>query len=105
MVISNDVIKYNPNTHTVTPWKISAKVMKQTGEDEPIEDTQTIYWGWDTTNPTNTYVNPISVQAGHDYLYFALKNKLGVIYESETIPVIEDGLDGTDGAPGKEGEN
>lgn len=105
LVISNDVIKYNPNTHTVTPWNISAKVMKQTGEDEPIEDTQTIYWGWDTTNPTNTYVNPISVQAGHDYLYFALKNKLGVIYESETIPVIEDGLDGTDGAPGKDGEN
>lgn len=105
LVISNDVIKYNPNTHTVTPWEISAKVMKQTGEDEPIEDTQTIYWGWDTTNPTNTYVNPISVQAGHDYLYFALKNKLGVIYEGETIPVIEDGLDGTDGAPGKDGEN
>lgn len=105
LVISNDVIKYNPNTHTVSPWEISAKVMKQTGEDEPIEDSQTIYWGWDTTNPTNTYVNPISVQAGHDYLYFALKNKLGVIYESETIPVIEDGLDGTDGAPGKDGEN
>ena len=105
LVISNDVIKYNPNTHTVRPYSISAKVMKQSGEDEPIEDSQTIYWGWDTTNPTNTYVNPISVQAGHEYLCFALKNKLGVIYESESVPVIEDGLDGTDGAPGKDGEN
>lgn len=108
LVISNDSIKYNPNNSTIRPSSISAKVMKQTGEDEPVEDTQTIYWGWDTTNPTNTYTNAISVETGHEYLYFALKNKLGTIYESESIPVLEDGLDGTDGKdgdPGKDGEN
>ena len=103
VVPSVDTVKYNPNTRTMTPNKISCKVMKQEGEEAPVEDTDTtIYYGYNTTNPTSVYYNEITIDASKDYLSFALKNDKNEIYEIETVQIIKEG---ENGGPGSQGES
>ena len=95
VVPSVNTIKFNPNTNVMTPSSVSCKVMKQVGEDAPIEDTgTTIYYGYNTTNPLTPYTGPVSPEASKDYLVFALKNGNNDVYEIETIPIIKDGAKG-----------
>lgn len=97
VVPSANVIKLNPNTNLLTPNKISCKVMKQEGEDSPIEDSgTTIYYGYNTDNPLTEYTADIDIDASKDYIAFALKNN-SVVYEIETIPIIKEGANGTNG--------
>lgn len=98
IVTDADVIKFNPNTNTLTPSTITPKVMVQEGDGVPYEDTiTTIYYGWNTQNPTQIlYNSTIAIEAGKEYLSLALK-KNGEIYELETIPIIKEGLNGTTG--------
>ena len=99
VVPSVNTIKFNPNTNVMTPSSVSCKVMKQVGEDAPIEDTATtIYYGHNTTNPLAPYTKPISPDASKDYLVFALKNGSNDIYEIETIQIIKDGINGSSGS-------
>ena len=99
VVPSVNTIKFNPNTNVMTPSSVSCKVMKQVGEDAPIEDTATtIYYGYNTTNPLTPYTKPISPDASKDYLVFALKNESNDIYEIETIQIIKDGINGSSGS-------
>ena len=102
IVPSVSVIKVDPNTGTITPSTVTAKVMKQTGEDEPVEDsTTTIWYGWETDKPNNIYSSPIPVVAAYPYLALGLKNGEGDFYELETIPILEDGVNGSPGASGQ----
>ena len=102
IVPSVSAIKVDPNTGTITPATISAKVMKQVGEDEPVEDsTTTIWYGWETDKPNNIYSSPIPVVAAYPYLALGLKNGEGNFYELETIPILEDGVNGSNGASGQ----
>ena len=102
IVPSVSVIKVDPNTGTITPSTVTAKVMKQTGEDEPVEDsTTTIWYGWETDKPNNIYSSPIPVVAAYPYLALGLKNGEGDFYELETIPILEDGVNGSQGANGQ----
>ena len=102
IVPSVSAIKVDPNTGTITPATISAKVMKQVGEDEPLEDsTTTIWYGWETDKPNNIYSSPIPVVAAYPYLALGLKNGEGNFYELETIPILEDGVNGSNGANGQ----
>ena len=95
VVPSVNTIKFNPSTNVITPSSVSCKVMKQVGEDAPIEDTgTTIYYGYNTTNPLTPYTGPVSPEASKDYLVFALKNGNNDVYEIETIPIIKDGAKG-----------
>ena len=99
VVPSVNTIKFNPNTNVMTPSSVSCKVMKQVGEDAPIEDTATtIYYGYNTTNPLTPYTKPISPDASKDYIAFALKNSNNEIYEIETIQIIKDGINGSSGS-------
>lgn len=105
VVPSVNAIKFNPNTNTLTPNKISCKVMKQEGEEAPVEDTTTtIFYGYDTTNPLNQYSSEITIDASKSYIAFALKNSKGKIYEIETISIIRDGVNGEDGKNGDKGD-
>lgn len=102
IVPSVSAIKVDPNTGTITPATVSATVMKQTGEDEPVEDsTTTIWYDWDIDKPNNIYSEPIPVVAAHSYLALGLKNGNGDFYELETIPILEDGVNGSKGANGQ----
>lgn len=102
IVPSVSAIKVDPNTGTITPATVTATVMKQVGEDEPVEDsTTTIWYGWETDKPNNIYSGPIPVVAAHPYLALGLKNGEGKFYEIETIPILEDGVNGSQGANGQ----
>ena len=102
IVPSVSAIKVDPNTGTITPATVTASVMKQTGEDEPVEDsTTTIWYDWDIDKPNNIYSRPIPVVAAHSYLSLGLKNNEGDFYELETIPILEDGVNGRPGASGQ----
>ena len=102
IVPSVSAIKVDPNTGTITPATVTASVMKQTGEDEPVEDsTTTIWYDWDIDKPNNIYSSPIPVVAAYTYLALGLKNNEGNFYELETIPILEDGVNGSPGASGQ----
>lgn len=107
VVPSVNAIKYNPDTNTLTPTSVSCKIMKQVGEEAPIEDTSTpIYYGYNTTNPLTQYTGPVSPDKSKDFLVFALKNDKSEIYEIETIQIIKNGAKGdtgTQGEPGRQG--
>ena len=104
VVPSVNSIKYNPDTNTLTPTSVSCKVMKQVGEEVPVEDTDTIiYYGYNTTNPLTQYTGPVSPDASKDFLVFALKNDKSEIYEIETIQIIKNGVKGDTGAQGEPG--
>ncbi len=102
IVPSASSIKVDPNTGTISPASISATVMKQVGEDLPVEDSATTIWyGWDTNRPNSIYSGPIAVVAAYAYLALGLKNTGGTFYELETIPILEDGINGAAGASGQ----
>ena len=95
VVPSVNTIKFNPNTYTITPSSVSCKVMKQVGEEAPVEDNDTIiYYGYNTTNPLTQYTEPVSPDSSKDFLVFALKNDKSEIYEIETIQIIKEGING-----------
>lgn len=105
LVVDANSITYNPNGTAAlpSPSTVNAKVMKQVNAEEPVQDTETkIFWGWDTQTPVANSGYTVTVAtttaAAHSYLFFALYNNKGVIYESESVPVLQDGLNGKDGA-------
>lgn len=97
IVPSVSVIKYDPNLNTVSPEYISAYVMAQKGEETPYRDSATtIYYDYNTSTPSYKYSNSLRPNISYDYLCFALKNATsGNVFESETIPIIKNGKDGT----------
>lgn len=109
ITLSRDEIKVNPNTESVTPSAITATIIKQVNDEEPVPDTAaTLWWDWDKTSllsntgGTGTVIDT-SGASGHTFLAVALKNSNGVYYEMETVPVLYDGADGAPGAPGASG--
>lgn len=104
--LDRDEIKFNPNTLSLTPSTINARIFKQVNEEQPVEDTATtLYYGWETDTPTNTGKTNtnITVLGGYEYLSVGLKNASNVFYELETVPVLEEGTNGEDGQPGGTG--
>ena len=112
IVADHDVVRYNPNTSAITPSVLKAWVMKQVGGDEPFKDTATtVYYGYDTTTPTQTlnfdsdYVVSAKTYYNVSSTTFALKNSNNIFYEIEEIPTLWDGLNGATGAQGASGRN
>lgn len=102
IVPSVTTIKVDPNTGTIVPTGVTATVMKQVNDQEPeIDNSTPIYYGWDTETPLNVYSGPIMVVAAYDYLALGLKNSGGTFYELETIPILEEGLNGPAGTSGQ----
>ena len=102
VVPSVNTIKFNPNTNVMTPSSVSCKVMKQVGEEAPVEDTDTtIYYGYgngnNIINPLTPYTGPVPPDASKDYMVFALKNGNNDVYEIETIQIIKEGINGDNG--------
>lgn len=93
IVPSQGTIKYNPQTRTVTPNVLTAKVMKQVGDNAPEEDYSTdIYANGNTTTPAIKLPSTgITVYPFFNYVTFALKQN-GEIYYSTQVPVISDGI-------------
>lgn len=93
IVPSQGTIKYNPQTRTVTPNVLTAKVMKQVGDNAPEEDYSTdIYANGNTTTPAIKLPSTgITVMPFFNYVTFALKQN-GEIYYSTQVPVISDGI-------------
>lgn len=120
IVNDHDVIHYNPNTSVISPMVINAWVMKQVGDNAPVKETDLnthrVYYAYNGADPTQ-YLTPNSeyvVSAKTYYtaatgnlpvssLTFALKNSSNIIYESEEIPCMWDGLNGAEGASGATG--
>lgn len=94
-------ILYNPNNDAISPLQVEARVFKQEGNQNPVIDTATtIFYGWDTFNPTNYYTRAIPTRGDANYLTLGLKNSNGVFYETLTIPVVKYGNDGLQGKAG-----
>lgn len=92
-----DVITYNPNTNTFSENTITTVVKEQVGDAAPTTVNIPHYYGWDTKNPITECEGPISVEFGKQYLCVALKDDYGIIYESETVPIINEGHNGAKG--------
>ena len=102
IVPSASSVKVNPNTGTISPTGITAVCMKQVNDESPVVDNSTtIYWGWDTERPNNIYNGAIPIVASYDHLALGLKNSGGIFYELETIPILEEGLNGSAGDAGQ----
>lgn len=105
LVPSVNSVKYNPNTKEVIPSSLSVTCWKQEGGNAPVQTTETIYWGYDTTNPNTVYSSAITnINISNNYIAFALKSG-GKVYEIETVPILVNGTNGKDGTDGKDGKN
>lgn len=89
------------NEDNVNPTAVTATVMMQSGSTAAVEDTgTTIFYGYapDHLNPTITMpATGVTISNTIDYLILALRNGNvynGTIYESQTIPIISDGVAG-----------
>ena len=102
LTTSVSAIRYNPNDSILNPTGVTAICWKQVNEEVPVVDTETtIYYGWDTSTPSETYTGAVAVIASKSYLAFGLKNTNGGYYELETIPILSDGENGKDGDKGE----
>ena len=105
---SADAVKVN-KAGTPTPSSVTATAYKQLGGDAPQTATECwMKWGYNTTDPstaTSSYTYTInSVNTSKDYITFKLyKDTSTYLGESETIPILKDGLDGSAGSPGSVG--
>ena len=91
----------------VSPSKITAKQMKQVGGKAP-ENTADLYLvGLASSKSTATQLKEksitINVSSSDSFVDFTLKDGSGNVYDTERVPVIKDGKDGTNGTPGKDG--
>lgn len=94
---SASAIYYDVNTKKIVPETITLECWAQYGEDEPIKDNTTIYWGYDEEYPSNVYTEAINVVVeDNEYLAYGLKNSDNEFYEYETIPIVKSGKNGQD---------
>lgn len=113
IVVSSSAIyvDYNYNPPKVSPNAVTVKAYKQVGAN-PVElSNDTIYYGYDTENPSIVYNGAIPVDVSKKSITVGIKDASGKYYDIETIPMIEaglngvDGEDGTDGKDGKDGQS
>lgn len=104
IVPSASQIKYDPNLYTFEPKGIEITIMVQVNDEQPVVDDTTVFWyDWDKssllqyTGQTGTIIDVENGAIGKSFLSVGLKNSEGTYYEMETIPVLYDGLNGTDG--------
>lgn len=93
----------------VSPSQITAKQMKQVGGKAP-ENTADLYLvGLASSKSTATQLKAksitINVSSSDSWVDFTLKDGSGNVYDTERVPVIKDGKDGTNGTNGKDGTN
>ena len=83
------------------PSEFDCEAYKQVGGDTPGKlasgQTPYIYWGYNTLSPTTRYSGQtITVDGSKNYVCFVLKSGT-TVYDSETIPIVRDGIDGSQG--------
>lgn len=106
IVVTPNVIKYDPNTNQLSHDYIDAYVMKQEGTSAPVlEKVSVLNYGYDTDNPATTSIannlghHMIEVRAGANYISLGIPNNAssnGYI-DLETIPIISEGVNGEKG--------
>ena len=93
----------------ILPPKISAKKWKQVGGNNPIEDQSTnIRWTYDSSvisvnDPSTAYTGEITISSTWNYLTFKLYMGTTPLGETETVPILKDGKDGSTGPQGRRG--
>lgn len=93
----------------ILPPKISAKKWKQVGGNNPIEDQSTnIRWTYDSSvisvnDPSTAYTGEITISSTWNYLTFKLYMGTTPLGETETVPILKDGKDGSTGQQGRRG--
>ena len=99
LLASADQIVFDPNNNTFVPTHVSCKVFKQEGGDEPYEATsaETVWWrtslSGDWTSGTSLDIQVTS--SAWTGVYFALATDDFTIYESEDVPLLANGKNGT----------
>lgn len=106
LVPSSNQIVYDPNSGTTVPDTIRCDCWMQVGGNPPQEDSATtIYWKYEGENSwtSSEDEDPRSGITNIDYtkssLIFVLMNERAEIYESETVPILKNGLNGTGSSP------
>lgn len=93
----------------VSPSKITAKQMKQVGGKAPENTTDLYLVGLASSKSTATQLKAksitINVSSSDTWVDFTLKDGSGNVYDTERVPVVKDGKDGTNGTNGKDGTN
>ena len=88
----------------ILPPTIAAYAWKQVGEQMPDYDSSTtIKWAYDSSVTSTVYSSPITVNATKSFMTFKLYLNGTYIGESETVPILKDGIDGRDGSTGRQG--
>jgi hypothetical protein len=100
LVLSADAVHVNVNTtpYVITPSSITATAMMQVGNQAATTATGvTIYYGFNTTSPATVYSSPVSVDVTKDTLSFSLKKGSVIVDGVETVPILKDGTNGSNG--------
>ena len=106
--LSADQVKIDASGNILPP-KISAKKWKQVGGNNPIEDQSTnIRWTYDSSvisvnDPSTAYTGEITISSTWNYLTFKLYMGTTPLGETETVPILKDGKDGSTGQQGRRG--
>ena len=108
--LSADQIKIDASGNILPP-KISAKKWKQVGGNNPIEDQSTnikIRWTYDSSvisvnDPSTAYTGEITISSTWNYLTFKLYDGTTPLGETETVPILKDGKNGSAGDQGQRG--
>lgn len=89
------------NNNQCTPATITASAYKQIGESTPVLASDcTIKYGYNVSVPTTTYTGAVTVNATKDYLTFMLLNASGIQVDKQTVQILKNGKDGSNGLKG-----
>lgn len=86
------VIDKNGN---LNPSTISVSGFQQTGNGNVVAAEYVTYkWGYNTSTPESNYTGEIHIDSAQSFITFAMY-KGNTLIDSETIPILKDGQDGT----------
>ena len=106
LVLSANQIVYDPNNITTTPSEIICECWMQEGGNTPVEDTATtIYWKyisentWTSSEDQDPRQGIDNIDVSESAILFALMTSSSEIYESESVPILKNGTNGSGSSP------
>lgn len=79
----------------LNPSTISVSGFQQTGNGEVVAAEGVSYkWGYNTSTPESDYIKEIGIDSAQSFITFSMY-KEGKQIDSETVPILKDGQDGT----------
>ena len=83
----------------LSPSTISVSGFQQTGNGKVVAAEGVSYkWGYNTSTPESNYTEEIHIDSAQSFITFAMykkENQKDVLIDSETVPILKDGEDGT----------